>query len=169
MHTLRIPTRRFLTRAITARTITRPTSLNTAFILNQCRQYASKKPLKSTSTLVPGSKQLLADEALEEYQKTEVKMRSAVDWFQRECATLETRCSGRVTPALLDSIRVTLPSAPKQPVPLEEVATVGVRDGTTLLVTAFEEEVMMNLILIFPCEHIQIGSVDNEAHRNCTL
>ncbi|KAF8647985.1 hypothetical protein AX16_006415 [Volvariella volvacea WC 439] len=111
-----------------------------------CRHASSKSKTKSTSTLVPSSKQPITDPAaLEEYHKAESQMQTAVDWFRRECATLESRASGRVTPALLDPVRVKLPGKGKTGganagLPLEEVATVGVRDGSTLLVTVFEEE-----------------------------
>ena len=73
-------------------------------------------------------------------------MDSSVEWFRREVAQLDARASGRVTPQLLDPVRVSLPhkeegaSAPSK-VRLEEVATVGVRDGSSLVVTVFEAQV----------------------------
>ena len=59
--------------------------------------------------------------------------------YEEEVAALEVRASGRVTPAVLAPVRVSLPD--KGGVRLEEVATVGVRDGTMLVVTVFEEQV----------------------------
>ena len=104
------------------------------------RTYASKA--KSTATLVPGSLQPLASESSrQEYTKAEEKMQAAIEWFRRECAAAEARSSGRVTPSLLDPVRVVLPGAPNEPVRLDELATVGVRDGSALLITVFEEHV----------------------------
>jgi hypothetical protein len=107
------------------------------------RSYASKsKATKSTATLVPGSQQRLTDEAaIEEYEKAEKKMQAAVDWYRKEVAGLETRASGRVTPSLLATVRIELPDSKGELFRLEDVATVGVREGTTLLVTVFEEHV----------------------------
>ncbi|KAI0032589.1 ribosome recycling factor domain-containing protein [Vararia minispora EC-137] len=65
-------------------------------------------------------------------------MAAAVDWFRREMAQAEQRASGRVTPALLDPIRVELKDVSGHKYRLEEVATVGVRDGSMLVVTAFD-------------------------------
>jgi len=105
------------------------------------RTYASKNKSKSTATLVPGSKQPITDEAAQqEYAKAEISMQASVEWYRKECAAVEARASGRVTPALLSSVRVKLPSS-NTDMRLEEVATVGVRDGSTLLVTVFEEDV----------------------------
>jgi hypothetical protein len=73
-------------------------------------------------------------------------MANSVEWFRREVAQLDARASGRVTPQLLDSVRVSLPigagasSAPSK-LRLEELATVGVRDGSSLVVTVFEPQV----------------------------
>lgn len=106
-----------------------------------CRTYASKHKAKSTASLIPGSKQPITDEAaLQEYAKAETSMHTSVEWYRKECASVEARASGRVTPALLSSVRVKLPGG-TSPVRLEEVATVGVRDGSTLLITIFEEDV----------------------------
>jgi len=52
---------------------------------------------------------------------------------------LKMRVSGRVTTALLDPVKVALPDS--APVRLEELATVGVKDGSTLLITVFQENV----------------------------
>lgn len=105
------------------------------------RTYASaKKQAKSTATFVPGSQQRLTDPAAQaEYSTAESSMRASVEWYRKECASIESRASGRVTPALLSSVRVKLPDATTAR--LEEVATVGVREGTTLLITVFQENV----------------------------
>jgi ribosome recycling factor len=105
-----------------------------------CRNYASKNKVKSTATLVPGSKQPITDQAAQqEYAKAETSMLASVEWYRKECAAVEARASGRVTPALLTSVRVKLPG--NTDARLDEVATVGVRDGSTLLITIFEEDV----------------------------
>jgi ribosome recycling factor len=107
---------------------------------NPRRTYASKNA-KSTATLVPGSKQPITDEAAkEEYTKAEASMQTSVEWYRKECSAVEARASGRVTPALLSSVRVKLPGS-NTDARLEEVATVGVRDGSALLITIFEEDV----------------------------
>ncbi|KAG0694853.1 ribosome recycling factor domain-containing protein [Suillus ampliporus] len=104
------------------------------------RLYASRSKAKSTADLVPGSKQAITSEAARfEYAKSEAKMSTAVEWYRKEVAGLETRASGRVTPALLSPVRIELPGKGKDLVKLEEVATVGVRDGSTLIITVFEE------------------------------
>ncbi|KAG1843059.1 ribosome recycling factor domain-containing protein [Suillus tomentosus] len=104
------------------------------------RLYASRSKAKSTADLVPGSKQALTSEVSRlEYGKSEAKMSAAVEWYRKEVAGLETRASGRVTPALLSPVRVDLPGKGKDLVKIEEVATIGVRDGSTLIVTVFEE------------------------------
>ena len=104
------------------------------------RMYASKGKAKSTSSFVPGSKQLFeSEEARAEYAKAESKIASAVDWFRKEVAGFETRASGRVTPALLSPVRIE--RGREQAVKLEEVATVGIKDGSLLIVTVFDEHV----------------------------
>jgi ribosome recycling factor len=105
------------------------------------RNYASKNKAKSTATFIPGSKQPITNEAArEEYAKAENAMSVAVDWFRKECAASEARVLGRVTPALLSPVRVKVPGMAKS-LQLEEVATVGVREGTNLLITLFDEHV----------------------------
>ncbi|KAF9057056.1 ribosome recycling factor domain-containing protein [Panaeolus papilionaceus] len=111
----------------------------------QQRGYAAKNKSKSTATFVPGSKQPITDEAaLKEYEKADTAMRTSVEWFRKECAASETRAHGRITPALLSPVRVKLPDNPK-PLRLEEVATVGVREGSTLLVTLFDEHTVKHV------------------------
>ena len=93
----------------------------------------------STDELIPASQRIVAST---EYKNAEAKMQAVLDWFRKEVAALETRATGRVTPALLSPVRVKLPGASDaRGVRLEEVATVGVKEGTTLLVTVFEEHV----------------------------
>ena len=119
-----------------------PPQLNTFRHSPISRTYASKAKVKSTASFVPGSQQLFASEdSRAEYAKVESKMATAVDWFRKEVARFETRASGRVTPALLAPVRVTLASRRGEAVKLDEVATVGVKDGSMLLVTVFDEHV----------------------------
>lgn len=68
-------------------------------------------------------------------------MSQAVEWFRREVAQLENRASGRVTPQLLAPVRVKYGNEGGEGVKLEEVATVGVREGSTLIITVFETDV----------------------------
>ena len=120
-----------------------PTHLSSRLVAGS-RSYATKGKSKSTATFVPGSKQPITDEAArQEYDKAETTMKTAAEWFRKECASSEARASGRVTPALLSPVRVKLPSSEKE-YKLEELATVGVRDGTTLLVTLFDEHVSLS-------------------------
>jgi ribosome recycling factor len=105
-------------------------------------RHASKKAKGggATSTLVPGSQLVSADAgAVAAHAATDAKMAAAADWFRREVAAAGARAAGRVSPALLDPVRVALPGG--RNAKLEEVATVGVKDGTALLVTVFEEAV----------------------------
>ena len=109
----------------------------------QCRRFKgnSTKGSKNTANLVPGSKMPITDEvAREEYSKTEIKMQAALEWFRKDCAEGEARASGRVTPALLTPVRVKLPDS-EALFRLDELATVGVRDGSTLIITLFDEDV----------------------------
>jgi len=124
--------------------------LSVATLSSQRRSYASKRkgdkddrakhnPVVSTSDLVPGSQQKLAGA---EYQKTEEKMKGIVEKFRKDVAAMEMRASGRVTPQVLAPVRVTVPEdkgGDGKSHRLEEIATVGVREGTTLIVTVFDE------------------------------
>ena len=118
----------------------------------------SKRGPIATTNLTPGSQQVLSNPAArEEHARASAAMASSVEWFKREVAQLDARASGRVTPQLLDPVRVSLPppphkeegaaasSAPSK-VRLEELATVGVRDGSTLVVTVFEPQVRALLL-----------------------
>ncbi|KAF5318638.1 hypothetical protein D9619_010953 [Psilocybe cf. subviscida] len=126
-------------RVVCARTSLSRYPVAAAPIRIQQRRYAAKNKPKSTSSFVPGSKQPITDPAAQqEYAKADSAMATSVDWFRKECAASEARAAGRVTPALLSPVRVKLPEDPR-PMRLEELATVGVREGSTLLITLFDE------------------------------
>jgi len=127
----------------------------------------SKRAPVSTASLTPGSQQALTDPAArDECARADARMATCVEWFRREVARLEARASGRVTPRLLDPVRVSgvaplsasLASsssssssgqgAGAKKVQLEEVATVGVRDGSTLIVTVFDPQVSLWLLVV---------------------
>lgn len=111
-------------------------------IVTVSRTYASKSKTRSTAELVPGSQQpLTTEEARSEYKKTQTKMLSTVEWYRKEVAAFEMRANGRVTPALLAPIRIEAQGKDSEPLKLEEVATVGVKDGSMLVVTVFDENV----------------------------
>ncbi|PSR76177.1 hypothetical protein PHLCEN_2v8600 [Hermanssonia centrifuga] len=96
----------------------------------------------TTDQLIPGSQRFVTSP---EYISTEKKMKTAIDYYRKEVAALEMRASGRVTPAVLSPVRVMLPDhrgGDGKGVRLEEIATVGVREGTTLLITVFEEHTL---------------------------
>jgi ribosome recycling factor len=126
----------------------------------------SKRAPVSTASLTPGSQQALTDPAArDECARADAKMAACVEWFRREVARLESRASGRVTPQLLDPVRVSGVAPPSasasasasssdsghgagaKKVRLEEVATVGVRDGSTLIVTVFDPQVSLWLVV----------------------
>jgi hypothetical protein len=124
---------------------------------------SKKRSPIATASLTPGSQQALADPAArDEYARAHAKMAACVEWFRREVAQLDARASGRVAPQLLAPVRVSVvahsssssasasasASAAKK-VRLEEVATVGVRDGSTLIVTVFDPQVSLWL---FACK-----------------
>ncbi|KAF9527620.1 ribosome recycling factor domain-containing protein [Crepidotus variabilis] len=133
---------RSLSCLLTSKTIL---STHAHWYLLQHRHYASKNKAKSTTSFVPGSKQPITDEAArQEYTKCEATMQAAVEYFRKECATSENRALGRITPALLEPVRVKLPDNPKG-AKLEELATVGVREGSTLLITLFDEHTIKHV------------------------
>jgi len=122
---------------------------------SQTRAYAKSKRIKvdedegdasvrkmkggSAQKIVPTSQNAHGDEFQEEKRNLDEKMAASVRWFKAQAILTETRTSGRATPTMLDSVRVGLPDMPPQK--LVEVATVGVKDLSTLLVTAYEAEV----------------------------
>ncbi|KAG1852260.1 hypothetical protein DFJ58DRAFT_661291, partial [Suillus subalutaceus] len=73
------------------------------------------------------------------YEKYGAKMSSAVERYRKEIAGLETCASGRITPALLSPVRIELPGKGENLVKLEEAATIGARDGPTLIIMVFGE------------------------------
>ena len=101
----------------------------------------------TTDQLLPGSQLRIAESALGEYQKCEEKMIAAVEWYRKEVAKMETRVSGRVIPEILAPVSVKIPGRGAGGVKIEEVATVGVRDGSVLVVTVFEDSVSHSIIL----------------------
>lgn len=128
-------------RHILSTSLTRSPTVFAQFPLRHRRNYASKNKVKSTAAFIPGSKQPITNEAArEEYSKAENAMSVAVDWFRKECAASEARALGHLTPALLSPVRVKVPGMAKS-LHLEDLATVGVREGTNLLITLFDEHV----------------------------
>lgn len=131
----------------------RPTRLHTLPVVltslerpAQCRTYA--KRVTSTAELVPGSQQPITDAAAQkEYSKAEEKMKASFEWFRKDCAEAETRSTGRITPAILSPVRVRLPNSEER-FRLEDLAIVGVKEGTTLVVTVFEEDVSDKIIFL---------------------
>lgn len=95
----------------------------------------------STEQLLPGSQLRISESALGEYQKCEEKMVAAVEWYRKEVTKMENRASGRVTPEILAPVSVKIPGRGPRGVGVEEVATVGVKDGSVLIVTVFEDSV----------------------------
>jgi len=72
-------------------------------------------------------------------------MKAVLERYRKDVASMDMRASGRVTPGILSPVRVILPEnkdAGGRGVKLEEIATVGVREGTTLIVTVFEEHTL---------------------------
>ncbi|KAG8960230.1 hypothetical protein FRC03_006886 [Tulasnella sp. 419] len=93
----------------------------------------------TTADLLPASASKLLPEARLEFDKAEKKMSSCLDWFKKELSVLENRAVGRVTPAILDGVKVEAHHSDGALVKLQEVATVGVKEGTILMVTVFDE------------------------------
>jgi len=134
---------------VSLRSVARPSLVSLRLPLkpvsSSTRTYASKGKAKSTANIKPGSQMKLFDEAAnQEYEKAEGVMKTAVEWFRKECAGYQTRATGRVTPAILAPVRVKIPGDSTD-YPLEALGTVGVREGTTLLITLFEERVSCSL------------------------
>ena len=105
----------------------------------------------TTDQLLPGSQLRISDSALDEYRKCEERMVAAVEWYRKEVARMEGRVSGRVTPEILAPVSVKIPGRGSSGVRIEEVATVGVKEGTVLLVTAFEDSVSNSILGPFGC------------------
>ena len=112
------------------------------------KQPSSKDQPKGTVTtdqLLPGSQLRIDESALGEYRKCEEKMVAAVEWYRKEVAKMGNRASGRVTPEILAPVLVKIPERGANGVRIEEVATVGVKDGSVLIVTVFEDSVSVRL------------------------
>lgn len=101
-----------------------------------------------TDQLLPGSQLRIAESALGEYQKCEEKMAAAVEWYRKEVSKMENRASGRVTAEILAPVSVKIPGRGANGVKIEEVATVGVKDGSVLVVTVFEDSVSVRFGLV---------------------
>ena len=131
-------------------------------ILLYTRSYASKSKKHNSSSkfdgqkhgtvttdqLLPGSQLRIPESALGEYQKCEERMVAAVEWYRKEVAKMENRASGRVTPEILAPVLVKIPGRGTNGVRIEEVATVGVKDGSVLIVTVFEDSVSIRFAFI---------------------
>ncbi|KAI0305130.1 ribosome recycling factor domain-containing protein [Multifurca ochricompacta] len=112
--------------------------------------FGEKRGPITTASLTPGSQKVLTDPASqEEYTRALAKMAANVEWFRREVAQLDARVSGRVTPQLLAPVRVPVLGTPRKgeeessvspKMRLEDLATVGVRDGSSLIVTVFDPQ-----------------------------
>ncbi|KAJ7594833.1 ribosome recycling factor-domain-containing protein [Mycena floridula] len=106
------------------------------------RRYATK-PI-DTSKLIPKSQMRIEDEETRaSYELASSKMKAALDYFRKDCAAAEDRAGGRVSPSMLSPVRVTLPDAGTYK--LEELATVGVRDGSTFIISLFDEANMKHV------------------------
>lgn len=130
---------------------------------SQIRSYASKnKNNKNTNTntnpaptkgshatttknFIPASERTFLDEAIQsEYDKTSERMTSTVEWFRKEVAATIARGTGHVSTSILDGVRVLWKAEVhenEREMRLNEVATVGVRDGNCILVTLHDDEV----------------------------
>ena len=95
----------------------------------------------TTDQLLPGSQLRISESALDEYQKCEERMIATAEWYRKEVAKMENRASGRVTPEILAPVLVKIPGRGANGVRIEEVATIGVKDRSVLIVTAFEDSV----------------------------
>ncbi|KAI5120904.1 hypothetical protein M0805_003004 [Coniferiporia weirii] len=118
-----------------------------------------------TAALVPGSQQVLTGDALAEHARADTKMGAALEWLRRAVAGMEAQGAGRVTPDILRPVRVALPGMPEgETCALAEVATVGVREGTTLLVTVFAEDTLKHVekaIYTAQIPHVVPQKLDN--------
>lgn len=131
------------------------------------RHYATKKI--DGATLIPRSQQPIQDPAAqEEYVKAETKMKEVVEWYRKECANVETRATGRVTPSILAPVRVTLPHDSHE-YKLEELATVGIKDGSLLLVTLYDESVRLLSASTFILPETSSGRTSSTLRKEYTL
>jgi hypothetical protein len=100
---------------------------------------ASKCAHIMTTFLTPGSQQAFTKPtARYEFALADAKMVACVEWLRCEVAQLDACASGRVTPQLLTPVRVSVAASGEKKARLEELAIVGVRDGSSLVVTVFD-------------------------------
>ena len=115
-----------------------------------------KNKVISTASLIPASQSKLSPEAQAEADKVNKKMAGVVEWCRKEMVLLENQALGRVTPAILDSVRVDISGEEgagdgTTHVKLQDIATVGVKEGTVLVVTLFDEDVsLFPTLRLFP-------------------
>jgi len=100
------------------------------------------------------------------YEKTKGKMAASVEWFRREIAQTEQLASGRVTPALLGSVRVGTKDAPDHKFRLEEVATVGVKDSNVLVITVYDSRVRHSAALR---KWLKDGQIESKKYRSSLI
>lgn len=78
-------------------------------------------------------------------------MTSTVEWIRKEVAGIVARGVGRVSTSVLDGVRVALSDeqqSQKKEARLNEIATVGIRDGNCLIVTLHDDNVSLFLIVV---------------------
>lgn len=90
---------------------------------------------------VPTSQNAFGETYQTERKDADDRMTASVNWFKAQATAVETRSSGRVTPDILDGIRVNLGQEGMESVKLVDIATVGVKNGNTIVVTVFDQEV----------------------------
>jgi ribosome recycling factor len=73
------------------------------------------------------------------FDAAEVRMKKILEIFRKDAKDMEFRASGRINSDLLSPVRI--PMEDGKLVKLEDVATVGVRDGTALVITVFDDTV----------------------------
>ena len=129
------------TRGYASKSSSKNQSKATKALLKSSKFDGEKHGTVTTDQLLPGSRLRIAESALGEYRRFEEKMVVAVEWYRKEVAKMETRVSGRVTPEILAPVSVKIPGRGANGARIEEVATVGVKDGSVLVVTVFEDSV----------------------------
>jgi len=97
---------------------------------------------------VPQSSMPHGAEYDKEEKSADAKMKASLNWLKEQARSVEARSSGRLSPDILDGVKIVLePSADDRSAPaehaLKEIATVGVKHGNTLVVTVFEEHVRL--------------------------
>jgi ribosome recycling factor len=92
------------------------------------------------STMIPASQRQVSDELLTDFEVMKERMTAVVEQFRLAVKEASKKADGKVSPDLLKSVKVRMPTTGKM-VPIDDVATVGVRDGIALVVTVFDEAV----------------------------